>query len=200
KGCLLTAFFATIALTVAFAQSNRGTLAGTVLDTTGAVVANAQLTATGTTTGAVYKTTTSDTGAYRFTDMQLGAYDIQVTATGFKTTTRTGVQIQVNTTTALDISLETGGATEVVTVAADAPTIQTESSDIGTIVSSRQIIDLPLALGGQGVLRAPENFIFLTPGTAGGVFQAKIAGGQNFGNEIVLDGASTARADSGSSF
>src|SRR5262249_60744564 len=33
-----------------------------------------------------------------------------------------------------------------------------------------------------------------------GVFQAKLAGGQNFGNEVILDGASTGRADSGSAF
>ena len=61
---------------------------------------------------------------------------------------------------------------------------------------------------GQSHLRSPETFVFLTPGTAGpgtgdsgsGVFQAKLAGGQNFGNEVLLDGASTARTDSGSSF
>jgi Carboxypeptidase regulatory-like domain len=185
---------------LALAQSNQGTLAGTVTDSSGAVVAGASVTATGAETGAVYKTTSSDTGAYSIPNMQLGAYNVSVTATGFKTVQSTGVVIQVNTTSALDIQLPPGGASENITVAGDAPTIQTESSDMGTVVTTRQILELPLALGGQGVLRAPENFIFLTPGTTGGVFQAKLAGGQNFGNEIVLDGASTARADSGSSF
>jgi len=200
KKNLVVTVLVCLAAVAGFAQSNRGTMAGTVVDSTGAAVPEASVTATGSQTGAVYKTTTSATGAYRFADMQLGTYDVSASATGFKTTTQTGVLIQVSTTTALDIPLQTGGATETVTVAGDAPTIQTESSDIGTVVATRQIIDLPLALGGQGVLRAPENFIFLTPGTSGGVFQAKIAGGQNFGNEIILDGASTARADSGSSF
>src|SRR5437762_13907488 len=90
------------------------------------------------------------------------------------------------------------------------PALQTESSDVGTVVSTRQIEELPLAVAGTGQsnLRSPEAFVFITPGTTGpgssdsasGIFQAIVAGGQNFGNEIVLDGASHARADSGSAF
>ena len=89
-------------------------------------------------------------------------------------------------------------------------TLQTETSDVGTVVSDRQILELPLAVNstGQSFLRSPETFVFLTPGTAGpgtadsssGIFQSKLAGGQNFGNEVLLDGASSARADSGSAF
>jgi hypothetical protein len=183
----------------AAAQSNLGSLSGNVLDSSGAAVPQATVTATGT-AGAVYRTTSTDTGAYKIPNMQLGAYNVSVAASGFTTLQETGIVIQVNTITARDFQLKPGGASETVTVAGDAPTVQSESSDMGTVVSTRQIIELPLALGGQGVLRAPENFVFLTPGTAGGVFEAKLAGGQNFGNEIILDGASAARADSGSSF
>jgi hypothetical protein len=190
------------------AQSDRGTIAGTILDSTGAVVQGATVTATGANTGAVYKTTSTDTGAYRISDMQVGAYNLAVTAAGFKTSEQKGVVVQINTVSSLDITLQPGAVEVVVTVDADAPTLQTETSDVGTIVDTRQIIELPLSLGGQGVLRAPEAFVFLTPGTTGpgsndssnGVFEAKLGGGQNFGNEVILDGASTARADSGSSF
>lgn len=196
--------------TAAFSQSDRGALAGTILDRTGAVVADASITATGVATGAVYKTTSTSTGAYRIQDMQVGAYDVVVTAPGFKTAKQTGFVIQINTVAALDIALEIGEVTQTLEVAADTPTLQTESSDIGTVVTTRQIIDLPLAVAssGQSNLRSPEAFVFITPGTTGpgssdsssGTFQAKLAGGQNFGNEILLDGASTARADSGSAF
>lgn len=193
---------------VASAQSDRGVLAGTVLDQTGAVVSAATVTATGTDTGTVYKTITSALGAYSIPNMSLGSYNVSVTAQGFKTVTETGVLIQVNTTTSLDVTLQPGTVTETLTVVGDLPTLQTESSDMGTVVDKREIMELPLALGGQGVLRAPEAFVFLTPGTTGpgsndssnGVFEAKLAGGQNFGNEVILDGASTARADSGSAF
>src|SRR5260370_37256651 len=69
-------------------------------------------------------------------------------------------------------------------------------------------VQLAVNATGQSHVRSPETFVFLTPGTTGpgsandstGLFQSKLAGGQNFGNEVLLDGASTARADSGSSF
>jgi hypothetical protein len=87
-------------------------------------------------------------------------------------------------------------------------TLETESSDVGGVASSKQIEDLPLALGGVGALRAPEAFVFLQPATTGpgsansnnGVFLSKIAGGQNYGNEVLLDGASQERSENGSSF
>lgn len=190
------------------AQSDRGTIAGSVLDRSGAGIGNATVTATGVDTGLVYKTTTSDSGGYSISNMALGRYNLTVTAPGFKTVNQTGILVQLNSTTAEDVTMDPGAVTETVTVLADTPTLQTETSDVGTIVDTRQIIELPLSLGGQGVLRAPEAFVFLTPGTTGpgsndssnGVFEAKLGGGQNFGNEVILDGASTARADSGSAF
>jgi hypothetical protein len=205
---IAAAFFMFITAGTALSQSDRGAIAGTILDSSGAIVQGAAVVATGVDTGAVYRTTSTDTGAYRISDMQVGAYNLTVTATGFKTSEQKGFVVQVNTTSSLDITLQTGDVKETITVLADTPTLQTETSDVGTIVDKRQIMELPLALGGQGVLRAPEAFVFLTPGTTGpgsndssnGVFEAKLGGGQNFGNEVILDGASTARADSGSAF
>jgi hypothetical protein len=198
--------------TTAVAQSDHGTLAGTILDSTGAVVPNATITVTGAESGTVYNAVSSSSGAYRIQDMKLEAYNVKVAVTGFKTAERTGVVIQVNTVSALDITLETGDVKETMTVVADAPTLQTESSEIGTVVTSKQIQDLPFSLSAssQSFLRSPETFVFLTPGTAGpgtnsdhssgGIFESKLAGGQNFSTEVMLDGVSTQRADSGSAF
>ncbi len=199
--------FVLVTTGTALAQSDRGTIAGTVLDSSGAVIQGASITATGANTGAVYKTTSTDTGAYRIPDMQVGVYNLTVTAAGFKTSEQKGLVVQINTTSSLDVTLQPGAVTDTLTVLADVPTLQTETSDIGTVVSTRQIMELPLEVNNSS-LRSPETFVFLTPGTAGpgtsdsrdGIFQSRLAGGQNFGNEIILDGASTARADSGSAF
>jgi hypothetical protein len=190
------------------AQSDRGAISGTVLDNSGGAIVGATITATGTATGAVFTATTSETGAYSIQNMTLGQYNLTVTAQGFKTVNATGLIVELNNTTSKDITMQPGDVKETLTVVADAPTLDTQTSDVGTVVDKRQIMELPLALGGQGVLRAPEAFVFLTPGTTGpgsndssnGVFEAKLGGGQNFGNEVILDGASTARADSGSAF
>ena len=198
--------------TMAAAQSSRGSLAGTIQDSSGAVVGNATVTTTGVGTGSVYNTTSTSSGGYRIPDMQLGAYNVKTSATGFKTAEQTGVVIQVNSVTSLNITLQVGQVQETLTVMGDAPTLQTESSEIGTVVSERQIKDLPLALfaSGQSFLRSPETFVFLTPGTAGpgtnsdaasaGIFESKLGGGQNFATEVILDGISTQRMEESSAF
>jgi hypothetical protein len=204
--------FVLVTAGTALAQSDRGTIAGTVLDGSGGVIADAKLTATDTETGATYSATTGPTGGYRLFDLRVAVYNVTVSAAGFKTVEKTGVVVQVNSTSGLDFSLQPGDVNETLTVVADAPSLQTESSDIGTVVTQRQIQDLPLSLSasGQSFLRSVESFVFLTPGTAGpgtnsdspssGVFESKLSGGQNFSTEVILDGASIVHAELGSTF
>jgi hypothetical protein len=93
---LIACIFGFLYATAAMAQSDRGALAGTITDSTGAVVPNAAITVTGADTGEVYNAVTSSVGSYRIQDMVLGAYNIKVAATGFKGAEHTGVVIQVN--------------------------------------------------------------------------------------------------------
>ncbi|WP_263382271.1 TonB-dependent receptor [Granulicella arctica] len=193
---------------LAMAQTNEGQLAGTVLDSTGAEIANAAISAKNEATGSVYSSTSTSSGSYRFPSISLGRYTITTTATGFKPIINTGVEVRVGTVTAFDVHLTIGGASDTITVASDAPSVETQSSEVGGTVTTQQIVDLPLALGGVGAMRSAESFVFLIPGTAGpgtgnsnnGVFISKIGGGQNFGNEVLLDGASQTRSENGSSF
>ncbi len=194
--------------TILRGQTNQGILAGTVLDPTGAAVEGATIVAKNEATGSALNSTTGTGGTFRFPSVAIGLYDLTATHPGFSATTQTGVNVQISTTTAITITLEVGKAEQTVTVAADVTHIETESSDVGTVITSRQVVDLPLALGGVGAMRSPESFVFLAPGTAGpgtgnsnnGVFISKIGGGQNFGNEILLEGTSTLRSENGSSF
>src|ERR1700739_1296212 len=199
--------------TYLFAQTNNGSISGTILDTSGGVVAGALVQATGVQTHTVYTTVSTATGAYVFSNVVLGHYDITVTAPAFKVSSATGVEVQINSNASLDITLQPGDVKESVTVLADAPTIETGTSEIGTVVKSREILELPLSLNssGQSFLRSPETFVFLAPGTQGpgtnqngnasaGIFQSKLSGGQNFSTEVLLDGVSTTRSDSGSAF
>jgi carboxypeptidase family protein len=209
---LVFAFLSIFIIHSVWAQSNRGSIAGSVLDSSGGAVANAAVSAKSVDTGTVYNTTSTGTGAYRISELVPGAYDLSVTAKGFKVSENKGVVIQINTTASLDVTLQPGDVKESLTVFADAPTIQSESSDIGTVVGLKQIEQLPLSIAasGQGFIRSPEAFIFLTPGTAGpgtnsdhgsaGTFETKLAGGQNFGTEVILDGASTSRMDTSAAF
>src|SRR5690242_6097850 len=141
---IAVALFVLAAATPGFSQSDRGTIAGTVLDASGGAVQGATITATNANTGAIYKTASTDTGAYRIPDMQVGVYNVTFSATGFKTSEQKGVVVQINTTASLDVTFQPGAVTETLTVNADVPTLQTDTSDIGTVVSDRQIMELPL--------------------------------------------------------
>src|SRR5690348_12367065 len=190
------------------AQTVRGVLTGTVTDPTGAVVPGAAVVATETRTGVKSSTVTSSSGTYRFPEVPLGTYALEVTQSGFKKATINDVLVQVNTTTSVDVKMQLGQSSETITVNAEAQGVETGSSDVGGVVAERQIVELPLALGGVGNLRSPEAFVFLIPGTTGpgtanssnGIFISKVGGGQNFGNEIMIDGASQTRSENGSSF
>src|SRR5580700_3370816 len=193
----------------ASAQSENGSIAGTVLDGSGSVVEGAEIYARGADTGSVYTATTGPTGGYLIHDVLVGSYNVTVNAPGFKTAVKTGVSVQINTISTLDFAMELGDVKDTITVNADAPSVQASNAEIGTVVDKKQIEELPLALAasGQSFLRSASAFAFLTPGTAGpgtnsdnspnGTFESKITGGQNFGSEVLIDGASIYNQASG---
>ena len=143
----------------AVGQTNQGVIAGNVLDSTGAAIANAKISAKNAATGSVYNTVSSGTGNYRFPSIELGRYTVTAQSPGFTQVVDEGVEVRVGTTTSLQITLPTGGVSDTLTVEANAPTVETQSSEVGGTVTTRQIIDLPLALGGVGALRSPEAFV-----------------------------------------
>jgi Carboxypeptidase regulatory-like domain len=193
----------------AHGQLNQGSLSGHVVDSSGAAVSHAQISAKDLGTGIAVTGESNDAGEFRFPALPLGTYDVSVSAPGFKTARYAKVIIQVNSVAVLEVSLQVGGTSDSVTVDASAPSLQTESSEIGGVITTKQVTDLPLALGGVGALRSPEAFIFLQPGTVGpgtqtsasggnGIRQIKIGGAQNQGAEILLDGLDQIRSENAS--
>ena len=190
------------------AQTNNGILAGTVYDPSGAPVPDAQVTAKAEATTFSLTATTGADGEFRFPSVPIGLYDVTVGHPGFSTQTQPAVNVQISSTTAINMTLSVGKAEQTITVQGEATRIETESSDVGTVVTTTQVLELPLALGGVGAMRSPEAFIFLAPGTAGpgtansnnGIFISKIGGGQSFGADVLLDGTSMLRSENGSSF
>jgi len=212
-------FFCVTLLAVALAgtllgQSNQGSIAGIVTDSSGGLVLDAKIVAREEATGIVYRTVSSSAGTFAFPSLKIGTYEVTAEFAGFKAWQATGVVVQINVTTTVNPVLQPGQVTESVVVESGGTTVQTETSDMGTGVSTRQVLDLPLALGSAvQSMRSPEAFVFLTPGaigpgtagsaqngTNGGTFESKINGGQAYGTEVLLDGASTERSENGSSF
>ncbi len=188
------AHFAAAALCCAlvWGQSERGSIRGTIEDSSGAVIAAASVTAVNTGTGVRTPTNTSEAGNYNIPQLPPGNYSVEVERTGFKKLTQENVTVQVGTVTGLDLRLDVGQTNESVTVAAFAPQLKSETSEISTSVSPKAYNDLPLNAGGG---RAPEAFLFLSPGTTGNTFDAHINGSQTLSKEMQIDGMSTQIAE-----
>jgi len=94
-----------VALT-AFAQTDRGTITGTVTDPAGAVVASAPLVLLNTNTGNQYQAATSETGNYTFSQLPIGNYTLTVTVAGFKTYVHQNLNVQAASTIREDVALD----------------------------------------------------------------------------------------------
>ena len=152
------------------AQTDRGTITGTVSDPAGAVVANAPIEVKNTQTGAAYQAATSDTGNYTLPQMPIGVYEVTVTVAGFKKFVRQNVTVQATQTVRVDVTLEVGSATESVTVSAETSLLKTESGDVSVNVSGERLVNLGLLPIGNGFssshgVRNPMAVSTLAPGT-----------------------------------
>jgi len=93
---------------LALAQTDRGTITGTIIDPAGAVVANAPLELKGVETGSVYPAVSSATGNYTFTQLPVGTYELTTTVPGFKKSVRSDITVNVQDRVRVDAALEVG--------------------------------------------------------------------------------------------
>lgn len=145
---------------VAFGQAITGTLLGTVLDSSGASVAGAEVIVTNTDTGVSRATTTGPEGYYSVPNLPPGRYSVTVKFAGFKTAASHDNVVQVQQTTRVDFTMSAGDVSQTVQVTSEAPLVQSTSSDIGSVIEAREINNLPL----NG--RLFEQLVTITPGAA----------------------------------
>src|SRR5450759_3519761 len=143
--------FCTLLFTVAaFAQSDRGTITGSVIDPAAAVVPGAKVSAKNLDNGATFETTTTDTGNFTLASLPAGKYELNVEASGFKKATHENVEVAVAQTVRVDTSLQVGASTESVTVTAEAALLKTENGEQSMVIKGDKVNDLPLNFGGGG--------------------------------------------------
>lgn len=148
-GLLLAFVIVLLASPWAGAQVLYGSLTGTVTDASGAVVPNAQITASETQTGVSQTQTSDPSGIYRFTSLLPGTYKVTITAKGFSDQETSGVTVRGNEVARVDAALKVASATQSVTVTTEAPVLQTDTADVHTDVTARQLANLPI-MGSEG--------------------------------------------------
>src|SRR4051812_28675077 len=113
NGCL--AAMLVLLPTIADAQDARGTIAGTVRDSSGGMVPGATVTIANVDMGTVVSAVTNANGLFEVPYLIPGAYAIVVELPGFKKYSRQGLQLRVADRLHLEVDLEIGAAAEVVT-------------------------------------------------------------------------------------
>src|SRR5437764_161269 len=101
-----------------YSQAARGSVSGTVSDSTGAVVPSARVTVLNTERNTRDTRVSNEVGRYFFSDLVPGHYELEATAQGFKVSHLTGLTIEVGQQLEINPSLELGQTAESITIAA----------------------------------------------------------------------------------
>jgi hypothetical protein len=129
---------------VLLAQSETGTITGTVTDQSGAVVPGVTVTLTSAAIiGGTRSDVTSAIGAYKFIALPPGSYDLKFELSGFRTVSREGIRITANFVAKVDMALSMQALAETVTVSGEAPTVDSKSTLIATSLDKGLLDNIP---------------------------------------------------------
>jgi hypothetical protein len=165
------------------AQTSRGTVTGTVLDPTGAVIAGARVTLTGVETGVRLSTDSNVAGVYRFDAVDLGVCELKVARQGFRTYLGSGIGVEANRVTTIDPRLEVGAAESRIEVSGESSEILIKDSPLrGGNFQPREVRDLPL------VSLNPLSLARTLPGVSDDTGSRVWTGVQNGGGGFSING------------
>ncbi|MBS1808130.1 MAG: TonB-dependent receptor [Acidobacteria bacterium] len=188
---LVVCFLLSIFAAATFAQVPVGTISGTIVDESGAVIPNAVVTIRNKSTGAERKVSSSEDGTFSAAALPAGTYEVAVQVKGFRTLQQE-VIVATGTVSTLEMRMQVGQTTEIVNVeAAGATQINTESHSIDGVITRQKIQELPL--NGRSFLQLAflEPGVSASPGTTSqynSLFSVSILGGASNKTAITVDG------------
>jgi len=142
--------------------AGEGSLQGTVMDSTGAVVPSATITITNAATGVKTVRQCSSAGFFSIAPVMPGTYTVEVAAKGFKALVQDNVVVDAMQVRTITPVLAVGTETQTVTVTAAPPVLDTADATIGMIVENSTYSNLPIQM--SNAQRDPTAFGILTPG------------------------------------
>ena len=168
------------------AQVATEAIAGTVTDSSGAVVSGATVTVTDEGTGVSRILTTDDKGFYSAEGLALSQFTVQVSKPGFQSNVTKGIKLDPGQRRANNVALKVGKGSESVTVTADTLQVNTETSESGGTRSAEQIDNLMV----KG--RNFQSLAIAIPGVANMSYGDQMYGGGNAGSgtTLIVNGAS----------
>ena len=140
---VLLAVVVSMTVTVAHAQSDDGSIVGTVTDTTGAVIPNAAISVTNLENGLKLSSKSNGSGEFQVFAVPRGNYMADVQAQGFQSQSAR-FTVEVSTSQTLQFKLSAGSVSQMVDVTSAAPLINTTNATMGEVIQGAQLTDLPL--------------------------------------------------------
>ncbi len=180
------------------AQSTQGTILGTVLDASGGVVSNANVTVTNIDAGVSHTVKTDKFGNYEVLDLSAGHYSVNITAVGFDGENENNLTLVARQQLRANATLHVGAVTQQVEVSAvSAGAINTETASIDATLSAVDVEDLPANYRASISGTSPLNLIQTLPGVQadtgasnGTGVQFSVQGGLPSQSDTTVDGVS----------
>ena len=175
-----------------FGQTIDANLVGTVVDSSGAAVPNANIEITHVATGTKTTTRTNADGQYRFNNIPTGMYNVTAAAAGFSTASLKNVDIQLSKTSTANITVQVGQVSTTVDVSEVGVVIDTTTAQLQSNFDARQIVNLPIIENSNSLFGA-LNLALLSAGVSsnGGVGQGtgpSVGGQRPMNNNFMIEG------------
>ena len=150
-----------LAVTPASAQVASGSISGTAVDPTGAVIVGATVTAVNTATNVTANTTTTSSGSFLLAGLAVGTYTVTMTQSGFQTITLSDIAVTAGTDHGLgSIKLTVGSKSTTVEVTSGQPLMETTQAQVSTAFTNTDLTNFPGLNANSGL----DNLAVYLPG------------------------------------
>jgi len=183
--CALAALLVASAAAPLRAQSVTGSIEGSIVDQTGALMPGVTVTVVQSATGLTRSTVSDENGVFRLLLLPVGVYDVTADLSGFTSRRLPELMVTVGQTVTLRIQMAVSGVAETVNVSGDSPIMETSRSQVSSTITEASVQNLPV--NGRNFI----DFALLTPGVTRDVRTGDIsfAGQRGTLNSLVVDGA-----------
>lgn len=197
KKCFRLSLFVSVVFLATFSQAqSNSTLRGTITDSSGAVIAGANITATNTATGIKRTATTDASGNYNLAALPNGTYNVQVAKSGMQTQAANNVVLPVAQIVVQNFQLGIAKAQEVVEVTGEVPVVESSTMTVGQVINERTVQEIPLngrhfvdlGLLVPGSVTPPQNGFLTAPLRGQGSFAINTAGNREDTVNFMVNG------------
>lgn len=195
---VLVAIVLASSIETAYGQVLYGSLVGNVSDASAAAIPGVEVKAMKVSTNQTRMVLSNSEGGYHLPNLAAGIYSVTFTKSGFRQARKSEVLVSINTVTRADTQLEIGAVTESMTVSTDSVTLQTDRAEVRAEITSKTLVNLPVAPGRnyQGLFGllpgfTPPNQSASVPGNPSRAMGFSVNGTNGQSNNTRIDGASS---------